>query len=77
MRARYLLRRFQNHRSRVLELIESDRQVAEISEEYAEVCKALKEMEAEGKGGSHTASELRRLQSELEDEVSEALKPVG
>jgi len=55
-------------------LITTDAQLAEISEEYAEVCTALEEMKAEGKGATPTANEFRRLQSELEDEISEVLR---
>jgi hypothetical protein len=47
-------------------LIESDREVADINEEYAE-----------GKGRTRTARELRRLRNELEDDVSAALDVPG
>jgi hypothetical protein len=55
-------------------LIRIDQQVAEIDDEYTEVCTTLEDMEAEGKGTTLTARELRRLQTDLEEEISEVLK---
>lgn len=73
----YLKQRFPWRGARVLELITSDAQLAEISEEYAEVCAALEELEAEGKTATLAGNELRRLQGELEEEISELLGNAG
>jgi uncharacterized protein YdcH (DUF465 family) len=71
--AAHILQQYPAYRERILDLLATDPQFAEMNEEYEQVRRTLDELSSEAGETMSTAAEFRRLRTDLETDFTDVL----